>query len=190
MIPMHSTRLIQKIKSIFLIFPILITLSSCTVKEVKPIESIQPSQEPTEVIVEITYEPWTIDEYDAILLAQVTWGEARGLDIMRQSAVMWCVLNRLSDDRFAQYNYQTIEDVITHPNQFYWGSSFPVTDELFALANDVLARWHMEQNELLLNSGRTLGERFCWFRGDGKDNYFRDAYSGGNIWNWAFGSPY
>ena len=109
---------------------------------------------------------------------------------MRQSAVMWCVLNRLSDDRFAQYNYQTIEDVITHENQFYWDSSFPVTDELFALANDVLARWHMEQNGLLLNSGRTLGERYCWFSGDGTDNYFRDEYSGGNTWNWELGSPY
>ena len=109
---------------------------------------------------------------------------------MRQSAVMWCVLNRLSDNRFSQYNYQTIEDVITHENQFYWNSSFPVTEELFALAKDVLARWHMEQNGLLLNSGRTLGERYCWFRGDGTDNYFRDEYSGGNTWNWALGTPY
>lgn len=180
----------QKIKSIFLltlcIFSNIIILTGCTQEEIEPTNTI----EPTPVIVEVTYEPWEINEYDATLLAQVTWGEARGLDTMRQSAVMWCILNRLSDDRFSQYNYQTIEDVITHPNQFYWDSSFPVTEELFALANDVLARWHMEQNGLLLNSGRTLGERFCWFRGDGTDNYFRDEYSGGNIWTWELGNPY
>ena len=166
----------QKIKLIFLltlcIFSNIIILTGCTQEEIEPTNTI----EPTPVIIEVIYEPWEINEYDATLLAQVTWGEARGLDTMRQSAVMWCILNRLSDDRFAQCNYQTIEDVITHPNQFYWDSSFPVTEELFALANDVLARWHMEQNGLLLVSGRTLGERFCWFRGDGRKR--RDEPSG------------
>ena len=92
----------QKIKSIFLltlcIFSNIIILAGCTQEDIKPTNTI----EPTPVIIEVTYEPWEINEYDATLLAQVTWGEARGLDTMRQSAVMWCVLNRLSDDRFAQ----------------------------------------------------------------------------------------
>ena len=31
---------------------------------------------------------------DAVILAKLVWGEARGLDATQQAAVVWCVLNQ------------------------------------------------------------------------------------------------
>lgn len=142
-------------------------------------------QEVTEV-TELTavYEPWEVDREDAKMLARLTWCEARGCSVTEQAAVMWCVLNRVDDPRFPD----SIHDVILQVNQFYYISGAPVTEELLSLALDVLARWRME--DLLVDSGRVLPEGYCWFRGDGQHNYFRDAYIGGNTWDWSLPSPY
>lgn len=137
-------------------------------------------------VVEITavYEPWTVQEEDAIMLARLAWCEARGCSTTEQAAVMWCVLNRVDDPRFPS----TIRDVILQENQFYYLEDAPATEELLSLARDVIARWGME--DLLVDAGRVLPEGYCWFRGDGVRNYFRDAYQGGNTWDWSLPSPY
>lgn len=151
-------------------------------------ESEPPVEEVVQVteVVEITavYEPWTVQEEDAIMLARLAWCEARGCTTTEQAAVMWCVLNRVDDPRFPS----TIRDVILQENQFYYLDDAPATEELLSLARDVLARWGME--DLLVDAGRVLPEGYCWFRGDGVRNYFRDAYQGGNTWDWSWGSPY
>lgn len=137
-------------------------------------------------VVEITavYEPWTVQDEDAEMLARLAWCEARGCSVTGQAAVMWCVLNRVDDPRFPD----SIHDVILQKNQFYYIPGAPVTEELLSLARDVLARWRME--DLLVDAGRVLPEGYCWFRGDGQHNYFRDAYIGGNTWDWSLPSPY
>lgn len=137
-------------------------------------------------VVEITavYEPWTVQEEDAIMMARLAWCEARGCSTTEQAAVMWCVLNRVDDPRFPG----TIREVILQENQFYYLEDAPLTEELLSLARDVIARWGME--DLLVDAGRVLPEGYCWFRGDGVRNYFRDAYQGGNTWDWSWGSPY
>lgn len=142
-------------------------------------------QEVTEV-VELTavYEPWEVPDQDAEMLARLAWCEARGLSATEQAAVMWCVLNRVDDERFPD----SIYDVILQESQFYYLEGAPVTDELLSLARDVLARWGME--DLLVDAGRVLPEGYCWFRGDSTHNYFRDAYQGGNTWDWSLPSPY
>ena len=150
------------------------------------------SEPPVEEVVQVTevvettavYEPWTVQEEDAIMLARLAWCEARGCTTTEQAAVMWCVLNRVDDPRFPS----TIRDVILQENQFYYLDDAPATEELLSLARDVLARWGME--DLLVDAGRVLPEGYCWFRGDGVRNYFRDAYQGGNTWDWSWGSPY
>lgn len=137
-------------------------------------------------VVEITavYEPWTVQEEDAIMLARLAWCEARGCSTTEQAAVMWCALNRVDDPRFPS----TIRDVILQENQFYYLDDAPATEELLSLARDVLARWGME--DLLVDSGRVLPEGYVFFRGDGQHNYFRDEFIGGNTWDWSWGSPY
>lgn len=151
-------------------------------REPEPVEEVIQVTE----VVEITahYEPWTVQEEDAIMLARLAWCEARGCTTTEQAAVMWCVLNRVDDPRFPS----TIRDVILQENQFYYLDDAPATEELLSLARDVIARWGME--DLLVDSGRVLPEGYVFFRGDGQHNYFRDAYQGGNTWDWSWGSPY
>lgn len=152
------------------------------------------SREP-EQVVEVTrveevtyttahYEAWEVSTQDAEMLARLVWGEGRGCNKTNQAAVIWCVLNRVDDPRFPD----SIRDVILQDGQFYYLPDAPVTPELFDLACDVLARWRME--DVLVDSGRVLPKEYCWFRGNGTENVFRDAYQGGTIWNWVLESPY
>ena len=38
--------------------------------------------------------------------------------------------------------------------------------------------------------GRVLPADYLWFSGDGKRNHFRNAYRGGDRWDWSLPSPY
>lgn len=131
----------------------------------------------TEVVeIACIHEPWTVSEEDAKLLAQVAWCEAKGCDTRQQAAVMWCVLNRVDDERFPD----SVLGVITQENQFYYLESAPITEELLALAIDTLARWQMEP--ILIESGRVLPAEYLWFAGNGEINIFRTEYRGGETW--------
>ena len=163
----------------------VIAVLTWAVSAKRPIEEITYTTEVVEVIeTTAVYEPWTVDQEDAEMLARLAWCEGRGCTTTNQAAVMWCVLNRVDDPRFPD----SIQDVILAPGQFYYLSWAPVTDDLLALAQDVLARWRME--DVLVDSGRVLPKEYCWFRGNGTENVFRDAYQGGTIWNWVLESPY
>lgn len=110
---------------------------------------------------------WT--EADAVALAQMAWGEARGCGREGQAQTMWCVLNRC--DRWGGTPLQQC----SASGQFYGYSAMnPVTDELYTLAVDVLTRWDMEKAGQAII--RELGAGYLWFTGDGAENYFRENY--------------
>ena len=119
------------------------------------------------------------------LLAKTIYGEARGCSAVEQSAVIWCILNRVDA------GYGSIEDVVTAKYQFTgYNSEHPVTEEFAALAEDVLARWILEKH-CVGEVGRTLPSEYKWFTGNGKENIFRDQYSGDyTIWDWSCYNPY
>ena len=95
----------------------------------------EPSAEPE-------YEMYFTDD-DVIAVAKMLWGEARGCTRDNQAMAVWCVCNRVDDPRFPD----TIQGVVAQPSQFYgYSPSFPVTDELYAVALDVLTRWNAEKN--------------------------------------------
>ena len=103
---------------------------------------------------------FTKEEVDYI--SKTVYGEARGYSKIQQSAVVWCILNRLDNG----YWGDTIKKVVTAPNQFYgYSYSHPVTDEIRELVEDVLIRWNMEKMGVD-NVGRTLPEKFLFFRLD------------------------
>ena len=142
-----------------------------------------------EVIEPMEAKTWT--EADAIALAQTAWGEARGCRTAEQAAVMWCILNRC-DAWGGSPAYQC-----GRSGQFYGYSAFnPVTDELYRLAVDVLVRWEKEKelaaagSGLAKLSGRVLPRDYLWFSGDGVQNWFRNAYSGGDTWDWSLPDVY
>lgn len=122
---------------------------------------------------------------EATYLAKMVWGEARGCNVEQKAAVIWCVLNRVDA------GYGDIVSVITAPWQFSGFSySNPVTDELYDLSFDVIGRWQAEKDGEE-NVGRVLPGDYLWFYGNGKENIFRNTYSGNySIWDWSLESPY
>ena len=110
-------------------------------------------------------------EDDVVAMAKMLWGEARGCTRDNQVKCAWVVLNRVDDERFPD----TIQSVLSQPSQFHgYSPSFPVTDELYAVALDVLTRWNAEKNGVTVE--RELPNTYLWFTGDGVQNHFREAY--------------
>ena len=112
-----------------------------------------------------------VTEADVIALALMLYGEARGCTVDNQMKCVWCVLNRVDDVRFPD----TIIGVVSAPGQFYgYSPDFPVWDNLYAVALDVLTRWSMEKQGA--DVARELPDTYCWFTGDGETNHFREGY--------------
>ena len=123
----------------------------------------EPSAEPE-------YEMYFTED-DVIAVAKMLWGEARGCDLENQIGCVWIVCNRVDDPRFPD----TIQGVVAQPSQFFgYSPSFPVTDELYAVALDVLTRWSLEKQGVAVE--RELPSTYLWFTGDGVQNHFREVY--------------
>ena len=129
----------------------------------------------------------TVTNAEIDMLAKTVWGEARGCNRLEQSAVVWCILNRVDAGR------GTIAEVITAPGQFHgYSKNFPVTDSIRELCEDVVARWKLEKLGVG-NVGRTLPSDYLYFWADstGIGNVFRNKFSGNYTkWNWACWNPY
>lgn len=127
--------------------------------------------------------PVYFTEEEVNYIAKTVWGEARGCSKIQQSAVVWCILNRLDNGFWGD----TIKSVVTYPSQFHgYSDSFPVTDEIRELVEDVLLRWNMEKAGAT-NVGRTLPSNYLYFVADGTGigNDFKTSYTGECEW-WDF----
>ena len=123
----------------------------------------EPSAEPE-------YEMYFTED-DVIAMAKMLWGEARGCALDNQQKAVWCVLNRVDDPRFPD----TIQGVLSQPSQFHgYSPDFPVWDELYAVALDVLTRWSMEKQGVAVE--RELPNTYLWFTGYNGSNHFREEY--------------
>lgn len=173
--------------SIFLWFVTIVVvlclkLPTVEVEEPSPVvevvEVVTPEPEP-----EVTPQPWTDEE--VIVLAKMLWGEARGVSSdAEKAACVWCALNRVD------HGYGDIIMVVTTPKQFVgYNEENPIDDDLITLCIDVLTRWYAER-EGQVEVGRVLPADYLWFSGDGERNHFRNAYRGGDRWDWSLPSPY
>ena len=110
-------------------------------------------------------------EDDVVAMAKMLWGEARGCTLDNQQKAVWCVLNRVDDERFPG----TILGVLSQPSQFHgYSPDFPVWDELKEVARDVLTRWSLEKQGVTVE--RELPTEYVFFTGDGVQNHFREVY--------------
>lgn len=143
---------------------------------------------------EVNHCPVTADEI--IMLCKTMYQEAQvvywngdrfGVSYKaRQAAVAWTALNRLDTGEYGE----TLAEVLTAPGQFAYQPDNLITAEMMALAEDVVERWW---NEKLGYSdvGRVLPADYLWFDGDGRENYFRNRYSGpADTWDWSLPDPY
>lgn len=112
------------------------------------------------------------DPADMRRLAQMVWGEARGVELkVEQEAVIWCVFNRIDDPRFPD----TIAEVCTQSQFHGYDPDNPVEPEFYDM---VLRVWN-EWNRLHLGDPtavRTLPVEYVYFHGDGERNWFRTEY--------------
>lgn len=131
--------------------------------------------------------PYIPEEAEVEMLARLIWGEARGVaSDMEKAAVAWCVLNRVDADGWPD----TVAEVVTQPFQFVgYSPEYPATEDLKAIAADVLTRWEREKREGG-DVGRVLPAEYVFFTGDGERNYFRAEYRGGVYWDWTLSNPY
>lgn len=172
---------------------------SCAGPDLEPIESETPhaehlGQESAGVITaEPAPDPTPAPEFDLLfseedvfLVAQVMEHECANVpSVTHQAAVAWTICNRVD----AKMGGTTIAEVCTYPNQYaYYPSTVPRAEMLW-LARDVLTRWSMERAGIE-DVGRVLAADFMWFHGTGTINIFRNAYRGGDIWDWSLESPY
>lgn len=148
---------------------------------VHDVEKVEVVRYPTE------YELKQHDTEVIEAIAKTVWGEAGDCSTTEQAAVIWCILNRKDDDRFPD----DILEVITQENQFDgYNENNPVDEDIVALVKDVFYRWILERFSVG-NVGRVLPKEYCWFRGNGQENIFRDEYNGSyNTWDWTLESPY
>ena len=110
-------------------------------------------------------------EDDVTEVAKMLWGEARGCTRDNQIKCVWVVLNRVDDERFPD----TIQGVLSQPHQFHgYDPTYPVTDELYSVAFDVLTRWSYEKQGIPVR--RELPKSYLYFTGTGNENVFREAY--------------
>lgn len=104
---------------------------------------------------------------EVTLVAQTLWGEARGCSRDEQKLVAWCICNR------ADAYEQSIEEVVTAPNQFAgFNPENPVDAELVAVAEEVLQAWSRSEEALILPPYATISS-YQYFSGDGEHNWFR-----------------
>lgn len=140
---------------------------------------------------EIPPEPVSLsceDERAAEYIAKTLYGECRACSPTEKSAVVWCILNRVDSEE--RYFPDDIISVVTQPYQFLgYGAENPVTDELLAMATDVMLRWRAEKAGEK-DVGRTLPREYCFFWGDMKHNHFTAEWKGTETWDWSLPSPY
>ena len=135
-------------------------------------ETVEPEQPAAPVQKEppVYYEMYFTED-DVTEVAKMLWGEARGCTRDNQIKCAWVVCNRVDDDRFPN----TIRSVLEQPSQFHgYDPAYPVTDELYSVAFDVLTRWSYEKQGIPVR--RELPSSFLWFTGNGQENIFREAY--------------
>lgn len=163
----------------FALIAILLIADRCFTVEPEPIEpperdwsglKVQQVIALPEPSAEPEYEMYFTED-DVIAVAKMLWGEARGCTRDNQAMAVWCVCNRVDDPRFPD----TIMGVVTQPSQFYgYSPDFPVTDELYDVALDVLTRWSLEKQDVTVE--RELPNTYLWFTGYNGSNHFREEY--------------
>lgn len=153
-----------------------------------PMLSAEPMQQTMRSAAEAAQEPEAEQETEEeiVLLAKMLWGEARGCSTTEQAACVWVALNRVSDPRWPD----TLREVLLQPEQFRGlREDNPATEELMALAEDVLSRRARElAGETAV--GRVIPEDYFFWAGDGKRNHFRKEYRDTATWSWEMEDPY
>ena len=118
------------------------------------------------------------DHTEILMMAKLTYGEARGCSERQRAAVCWNVLNRVDAPEWPDTVSGVITDTKYGIQYAGWSASHPVTDALLDLAYEVTNQWVAER--LGYESNRALPKEYTYFTGNGRVNTFRTQ--DGQIW--------
>ena len=140
-----------------------------TVTAEAPVKPEQP-EAPEQTESPVYYEMYFTEDVVAAM-AKKKKKKTRSCTRNNQIKCVWVVLNRVDDERFPD----TIQGVLEQPSQFHgYDPTYPVTDELYSVAFDVLTRWSYEKQGIPVR--RELANTYLWFTGDGEQNHFREEW--------------
>ena len=169
----------NKLASIIITIVCAVLLAAMTIYAAVTAADNAPEAEPpvvnteglcVQTVKEPEYEMYYTDA-DVVAIAKMLYGESRGCTVDNQRKAVWCVLNRVDDERFPD----SIIEVLSQSGQFHgYSPNHPVWDELTAVAEDVLTRWSLEKQGVAVN--RELPKSYLYFTGTGRENIFREAY--------------
>ena len=122
-------------------------------------------------------------------LAQMLYGEARGVEsTTEKAACVWVVLNRADDPRWSD----DIIEVLSQRYQFGgYNAKNPVEDWARELAADVYDRWIAEKDGDM-NCGRVIPSDYFVWCGEraGKHNWFYKEFGKQVYYTWDMETPY
>lgn len=112
-----------------------------------------------------------INDDEIIALSKCVWGEARGVSQEEQSLVLWCVFQRVDDDRWPD----TIIEVLTQYRQFIgYKEHYPIDEEIYKLSIKEFTKW--KNGEIPPTNKYCDSDKYYFFSGDGKHNWFREKF--------------
>ena len=143
-----------------------------TLPKPSPTKGEEPEEALTSTEVDYSVYVPAADPADMRRLAQMVWGEARGVESkVEQEAVIWCVFNRIDDPRFPN----TIAEVCTQSQFHGYDPNNPVEPEFYDMALSVYNEWcRLQFGDP--TAVRTLPVEYVYFHGDGERNWFRTEY--------------
>jgi hypothetical protein len=112
------------------------------------------------------------NEADAVILAKMVWGEARGCAADEQRLVVWTVLQRVDADEWDD----TVAEVVTAECQFKgYNENHPVDADIYEICATALTEWY---NGMQPPTHETYAPTvpYYFFEGDGEHNYFRENW--------------
>ena len=109
-------------------------------------------------------EPWEPDPADVALVSRTIWGETRGCPYDEQWAQGCCIVNRVDDPRWPN----TIEAVVTAPDQFQGYSPNNPEEPFHDMAREVLIAWH--------NGDTGVPKDMCFCEGRNGHQIFRTTW--------------
>lgn len=103
----------------------------------EPVET--PVEEPVDLEAQAAAIEAAAVQREAQYMARVLYGTARNHSVEAQRAVCWLIINRVESSLFPN----SVEEVCAQPVQWMgYASDNPVTQDLYAVAMEVLDAWH------------------------------------------------
>lgn len=111
-------------------------------------------------------------EFEIDMLARLVYAEAGCCSADEQRLIVWTVFQRVDSADYDFRNMNTIESVVTAPNQFAYFQNSPIIESIREICAEEISKWANFENPPTLEPyAPTLP--YYFYEGDGYHNWFR-----------------